>query len=172
MGAVCFSAWWLAGAPQARANFWRVEFGAALTAWMLTRGGADAPDRGLATALTVLGGAILGGAGTRLIAATLVTAAVCLGLLGAGRAGRMAPGLLMVGLVGVEIAGGRALGGGLDVLDLACLGAIGAPVLVLWAERRLRRRMGRAAGAVSAGLVAGAIVGLACAVALGLRGGR
>ncbi len=172
VGAVCFSAWWLAGAPQARANFWRVEFGAALTAWMLTRGGADTPDRGLATALTVVGGAILGGAETRWFAAALVMAAVCLGLLGAGRPGRIAPGLLTVGLVGAEIMGGRALRGGLGVLDLACLGAIGAPVLVRWAERRLRRRMGRAAGGAAAGLVAGALVGLAYAVALGLRGGR
>ena len=133
---VWFAAWWMARAGLAGPEFWRVLFGGVLAAWVLTRLGGRVPGR------TVASGLVLGGAG--LLAGLvmwagfgLVVAGVAVGVRGAGRGVVMPAAVSMVAIVGVEVGAGRLMRGGLGFLDFACLGALIAPGMVPWVERRL-----------------------------------
>ncbi len=167
--AAMLAAWWLAGTPAARPEYWRVLFGALAAAWLLRGTGGGEPRRAWAVAAAVWGASALAGAPAA-AGLALVLAAVAAGLWATTRAGAVPVGLSMLALTGAEIGAGRALRGGIGVVDLACLGALAAPAAMAAVERVMRRRTRRGAGLVAPALVAGLVVGGAWIVARLLRG--
>ncbi len=168
-GAAMLAAWWLAATPAARPEYWRVWFGALAAAWLLRGTGGTEPRRVWAVAAAVWGASALAGApGAAGLA--LVLAAVAAGLWATTRGAVIPAGLSMLALVGAEIGAGRAMRGGLGVVDLACLGALATPASIAVTERAMRRRTRRAAGLIAPVLVAGLVVGAAWIGARLLRG--
>ena len=136
--------WWLARSPAGRVEFWRVWaiFGAA--SWLLVRVSAGQAARTWAAALGAWAGLAATGAPAALTVPGLVLAASLApsALLGAKTG--YAPALLALTFLTVaDLAIGRLPQGGVNGADLACLAALGAPVLVLVLERRLGRRLRR-----------------------------
>lgn len=164
VGVAVFAAWWMAGSGVARPEFWRVLFGGMAAAWVLTRAGVGEPRQGVAAALTVWGGLVVGGAPVVPVGVAMVLTGAVAGVAVAGREGVVPPALVMVGVLAADLAAGRLVRGGVGMVDLACLGAVGAPWLVPAMERGLGRRLRGAAGfvapiAVAAGVVFVAWVG-------------
>ena len=166
---IWFAAWWMAQAVVAEPEFWRVLFGGVLAVRVLARLGGFEPGRAVAIGL-VLGGAGLV-AGLEVWAGVgLVVAAVAMGVRLAGRGAVMPAGLSMVAIVGVEVGAGRLMQGGVGIMDFACLGAMVAPGVVPWVERRLRRLGRRLAALCAPVLVGGVLVGFALVAARVSRG--
>ena len=166
---VCFASWWLAGSPMGRPEYWRVLFGALLLAWLLRRLDAQVPHRALAVMLTVCFGLLLGSAPQAWVLAMAVLAA-CYAGVSLGNAGSsVVSGLTMLGMVAADLAGGRLMRGSFGTVDLACLGAIGTPVLLSPLESVFRRRLGRAARPGAIIVAAGVVAGMAWLVARALR---
>lgn len=159
-GGVWFAAWWLAGDGAVGEAFWRILFGGLFATWMLVRVGGRQPGRMVASGLVLAGAALVIGADAW-VGAGLVLAAVSLAMVLGGRGSTLQVGLGMIAIVGAEVGAGRLLRGGLGVMDLACLGAIGAPGLVPLVERRTRRLGVRAAGLIAPVIVAGCLIGMA-----------
>ncbi len=154
-----FAGWWLAQTPAGRVEFWRVGFAITVLAlafpWLL----AARPARGLACGLALWGGLVVAGAAPGWIGAALAGAAVWAGLLAAGQ-GAALPASAMAALVGgADLVAGRLVRGGLDGADLACVGALAAPLVAGSVQGRIGKRAG------PAGPVAAAAVGAACGVA-------
>lgn len=170
VAAVCFAAWWLANAPMGRPQFWRVGFGGMMLAWLLGRVGAAEPRMAVGVALTAFFGLILGGATANWDWALAVMAVAAAGVWLGGRNGVFPPGLTMVGLLGAELGGGRVMRGSVGTSDLACLFAIGAPLLVPGVEGWLRRRLGSVAPILAVIVVAFGLSVVAWGVSRALRG--
>lgn len=155
------SAWWLAGAPGARTEFWRVWFGVAGVAWALRllrgREAAGWSVIGLVLLLgSMVGGApmVWGGMAAVLFGAGLGVAAVRPGAL----LGAAAPA---VAVVGTALGTGGLLRGRIGVMDLVCGLAVLAPVASRWLERPLGQRFGRAAPWLAMCVTAGLAVAVA-----------
>jgi hypothetical protein len=157
---VVIAGWWLAEATAGRVEFWRVWFAACALGWVLSRGMAEEPGRGLASALALWGGLAVTGLSPGWAAVALVAAAAWAGLAAAGR-GAFVPTGAMTGLVvATDLALGRLPRGGLNAADFACIAAVGAPFLS-GALLPRAKRFG-AAGPVASGLIAaGVCVGAA-----------
>ncbi|MBV8911435.1 MAG: hypothetical protein JOZ05_00180 [Acetobacteraceae bacterium] len=153
--AVAVSAWWVAGSPAARAEFWRVWAATAALGWVLSKAVGAQPFRGLAAPLALCGGLGLAGASVGWTEAALVAAAGWAGLMPAG-AGAVIPAGLMSGLVvGADLAAGRLVRGRIDAADLTCAIACAAPFLAGAIAARTKR-LG-AAGPALAGIAAGLV---------------
>ncbi len=160
VGAALFASSWLAGAGVmaagvARPEFWRVWFAAGAVCWWMGRSGAEEGRRGLAVALSLVGGLVVGEAGSAWVAAGLVLAGAVAGtglvgggVAGAGKGGKGVAGaglavvpalLLSMGIVAADLGAGRSVRGRVGVMDLVCVGALGAPLVVVAVERRLGR---------------------------------
>ncbi|MGI4951756.1 MAG: hypothetical protein ACRYGM_08115 [Janthinobacterium lividum] len=150
--------WWLARSAG-RVEFWRVWAGFGAAAWLLARVSAGQAARTWAAPLAAWGGLAATGAPSALTAPGLVLAAALApsALLGA-RAGPVPALLAAVFLADADLAIGRLPQGGVNGADLACLAALGAPVLAWALERRLGRgprRFGPAPAILAALLAAG-----------------
>lgn len=167
--AAMLAAWWLAGTPAARPEYWRVLFGALAAAWLLRGTGGGEPRRAWAVGAAVWGASALAGAPAA-AGLALVLATVAAGLWLTTPGGAIPAGLSMLALAGAEVGAGRALRGGIGVVDLACLGALAAPASIAAVERALQRRTRRGAGFVAPALVAGFVAGAAWIGARLLRG--
>jgi hypothetical protein len=66
------------------------------------------------------------------------------------REGVVPAALTTIGLFGAELGGGRMVRGALGTVDLACVAAIGAPLVIVVMDRFLKRRTktGSSVGAV------------------------
>ncbi len=164
--ATLFAAWWIAGAPAARPEFWRVGFAILAGTWLLHRLGAGEGRRALAAALTLWAGLVVAGAPGAWIGASLVLAGAAAGV---SVGGAMPAALLAMGIVAADVAAGRLMRGGVGLVDLVCLAAIAAPAAGGWAERALGRRLGRAGIVAAPVLVAAVAVLLAWVAARALR---
>ncbi len=148
--------WWLARLAG-RVEFWRVWASFGIAAWLLMRVSAGQAARTWAASLAIWGGLAATGAPSVLTVPGLVLAAALApsALLGV-RTG-LAPALLaVVFLADADLTIGRLPQGGVNGADLACLAALGAPVLAWVLERRLGRRLSQfgAAPAILAALLA------------------
>jgi hypothetical protein len=170
VAAVSFAAWCLASAPMGRPQFWRVGFGGMVLAWLLGRVGAAEPRLALGVGLTAFFGLVLGGASANWDLALAVMSMAAAGVWLGGRNGNVPAGLTMVGLLGAELGGGRALRGSVATVDLACLFAIGAPLLIPGVEGWLRRRLGSVARILAVAVVAFGLSVVAWGVSRALRG--
>jgi hypothetical protein len=168
-GALCFAAWWLADSPAGRIEFWRVGFGGLLVAWLLNRVGAGEARMAVVVALTAWCGLLIGRVSAVWDESLAVLAVGGIGVRLGRRDGSVAPGLTMVGLLGADLGGGRLVRGGISSVDLACLAALGAPLLVPRVEARLRRRFGGAASIISVVLVAPCLAALTWLISRALR---
>jgi hypothetical protein len=163
--AVAFGGWWLAASAAGRPEFWRVWFGACVVTWALGRAGAASPARAAAAVLSVWGAFALAGASSGVLAvwlgAGLVAAGAVAGVSASGRVGIVPPGLLMVFIVGADIGLGRSMRGEAGLVDLACAGAVAAPWLSGWFERRFGRRLGAPASVVAPVAAAACVIAAA-----------
>ncbi len=141
-----------------------------MLAWLLGRVGAAEPRMALGVALTACFGLILGEAPANWDWALAVMAVTAAGVWFGGRDGVVPPGLTMVGLLGAELGGGRVIRGSVATVDLACLFAIGAPLLIPGMEGWLRRRSRRVARILAVAVVASGLALGAWGVSRALRG--
>lgn len=161
VGLALLTGWWLATSPAGRAEFWRVSIITALLCWLLSRLVAGQPARGLGAALALYGGLALTGAPPAWLGAAMAGAAVWLGLL-AGGPGAAAPApVLVASIVAANLAAGRAVRGGLNLVDLTCLAACAVPPVAAWVAGRLGKNLGRVGPALAAVLAAAVAVGCA-----------
>lgn len=153
-----FTGWWLAHAGAGRTDFWRVWVGVAALAWVLARAVAGQGARGLASTLALWGGLGLVNAPAGWIAAALVGAGTYAGLLAAGPGAALPSALLAALVAGGELGSGRLLRAGLVGPDLACLGAVAAPLLAGGMTARIGKRFGRGGPLVAAAAAAALVV--------------
>lgn len=158
-GLAVFAGWWVARELVGVVDFWRVWVALALLPLLFRRTVGEAPGPGMVTGLALAGGLAVVGAPAGMVMAALVAAACGLGELALG--GQAIPWPLLATLVGVvDVGGGRLLHGRVGAVDLACLGALAAPVLAGAVERRAGK------GGSSAGVALSGAAGAAGSVAL------
>lgn len=131
-----FAGRWIARDWVGVSDFWRVWFGIAALAALLSRMMQAKPDRVLVFAAALWGGLMVAGAGTVWTLAALVTAAGAAGAVAAGARGVFPSALLAALLGATDLAGGRLLRGRLDMVDVACVTAVVAPLAGEWLAAR------------------------------------
>ena len=152
-----FAGWWVAHVGVGEADFWRVGFVVLVLSLWLGRVVRDETQRGLAMALTLLGGLSVTQGGAVWITAAAVAAASWAGLLAMGKGGVL-PAAPMAALIGAaDLAGGRALRGRVDGMDLACVSALVAPLVAGALARRFSARTNRFLTVLAAVSTAGAL---------------
>ena len=159
-----FGAWWLAGYPAARPQFWRVWAAGALVGWVAVRVVAGQAVRAWAAALAAWAGLAATGAPPSVTLPALVLAGAWTVPALAGTRSRLPPAFtLAVLLVAAVLALGRLPEGGVNGADLACLMALAAPVLGGLLQRRVGRGMKRFGPAPAMAAVAAMAGGVAWA---------
>ena len=152
-----FAGWWVARDGVGAADFWRVWFGVAVLAALLSRVMRARADRLLMIAAALWGALGVAGAGSGFMMAALVAAAAAAGLLASST--QAVPAAAVAALIGAtDLAGGRLLRGHLDAIDLACLAALLAPSASDLISKRLNRLPNLPAAILSGAIgVAGAV---------------
>jgi hypothetical protein len=149
-----FAGWWVARDGVNATDFWRVWFGIAALAAVLSRVLRGRTDRLLVLAVALWGGLEVAGAGPVWALAALVAAACAAGLVAAGAQISVSSTAIAALIGATEIAGGRLLQYRFDMVDAAFVAALAAPFIADASATRLPRRIApvfsRALGAVGA----------------------
>ena len=162
------AAWWIAGAPAARPEFWRCWFAVMVLGWVVRRFGFDAGAPALALGSTLAFGLFAAGAP---LGDVVVAVVVCGVVLVGWRERRAVPAMaLAVAVAAAELGAGRLVRGGIGMVELVCVAAIAAAALRGWAGGVLQRRLGRSTEVVAPVALALAGAAFAWIGARALRG--